>query len=59
MYKDKDNIPLQVGDTFLVDGCLYIAKHFIVYEIVTEVVGEDKLTHNFKSFQLKDVLKIS
>jgi hypothetical protein len=59
MYADKDNQPLHVGDTFTVHGCLYVVQEFLVYDIAVEVVGEDKLTHNFKAFQLKDVMKIS
>lgn len=59
MYKDKDGEELSVGSTILVDGCLYIVRDFMVYELAVEVLCEDKLSHNFKTFQLRDVLKIS
>ena len=59
MYKDKDGEELSINSTILVDGCLYIIKDFMVYELAVEVLCEDKLTHNFKTFQLRDVLKIS
>lgn len=58
MWKDKDNIPLNVGDQVLLDGCLYIVREFLVYELAVEVVCEDKLTHNLKAFQPRDLIKI-
>ena len=59
MFKDKDQIPINVGDTVLNHGCLYIIRDFVVYELAVEVVCEDKLTHNFKAFLPVDVMKIS
>ena len=58
MWKDKDNIPVNVGDQVLLDGCLYVIRDFIVYEMAVEAVCEDKLTHNFRYIQLRDLLRI-
>lgn len=59
MYKDKDGEPLSIGSTILVDGYLYIIRDFISYELAVEMVCEDKLSHNFRYFQPRNVVKIS
>lgn len=59
MFKDSSNTPINVGDTVLHHGCLYIVIEFVVYELVTEVVCMDKLTRNFKSFPPRDLMKIA
>jgi len=58
MLCDKDNVPLKIGDTVTKDGCLYIVRDVVVYELAVELVCEDKLTRNYKSFQPRDVMKI-
>jgi hypothetical protein len=59
MYRDKSGDELSINSTVLVNGCLYLIKDFVVYELAVEAICEDKLTHNFKAFQLHEVIKIS
>lgn len=59
MFKDKDSAIINVGDFVLLeDGCLCLIKDFVVYEVAVELLLEDKLTHNFRTAQPRDVRKI-
>ena len=60
MFRDKDSTIINVGDTVLLDnGCICLIKDFMVYEVAVELLLEDKLTHNFKTEQPRNVRKIS
>jgi len=60
MFKDAYEIPINVGDTVLLkDGCICFIRDFVVYEMAVETLLEDKLTHNFRTEQPRNIMKIS
>jgi len=60
MFGDSTGTPLKIGDTVTTkDGSLCLIKDFLVYEIAVEILCEDKVSHEFVVFQLKEVTKIS
>jgi hypothetical protein len=45
VYKDKNEIPIDIYDEVYIDGDLYIIKGFIESDLVTEVIVENKISH--------------
>lgn len=58
MYADKNNEPIEAGDTVEKDGKKYIVKVIACYATATEVIVESVTTHQVKTFLLHDVKKV-
>jgi hypothetical protein len=58
VYKDKNEIPVDIYAEVYINGDLYVIKGFIEYDLVTEVIVEHKISHEVITCLLRDVVKI-
>jgi hypothetical protein len=58
VYKDKNEIPVDIYAEVYINGDLYIIKGFIESDLVTEVIVENKISHKIITCLLSEVVKI-
>lgn len=55
MFKDKDFVPVSVGDLVEKDGVKYIIQFIMPYVMVTAVIVENIKTHQVETLLLRDI----
>jgi hypothetical protein len=57
-FRDKDSVPVFVGDIVEKDGIKYQVQFILPYVMVTAVIVENLITHQVETLLLRDVKKI-